>query len=57
MTTRCCETMTNSVNLRCDEHDDPFACPDALVDFSARFEDELPAEFQDARRLTPPHRE
>ncbi|MFF4485609.1 DUF6980 family protein [Streptomyces sp. NPDC001544] len=98
MTTHCCETMTYHVDLRCDEHDDPFDCPDALVDFSARFqeyglivhdggtssitigfcpwcgrrlpesqrdrwfeeperrgidpwEDELPAGFQDARRL------
>ncbi|MGW0989907.1 DUF6980 family protein [Streptomyces sp. NPDC002486] len=100
----CCEVMTDRVNVRCDRHDDPFDCPDALVDFIAKFqeygliihdggrssitiefcpwcgrrlpgsqrdrwfdelerrgvdpgEDEVPADFQDGRRLTSPRRE
>jgi hypothetical protein len=31
MTNHCCEAMTSRVNGRCDQHDDPFACPDALI--------------------------
>ncbi|MEV0305750.1 hypothetical protein AB0I13_32730 [Streptomyces prasinus] len=31
--------MTNRVNVCCDQHDNPFACPDALVDFSPRFQE------------------
>ncbi|MYS21835.1 hypothetical protein GA0115240_1352102 [Streptomyces sp. DvalAA-14] len=40
MTQHCCEEMTSRVNVRCDQHhDDPFACPDALIAFSADFQE------------------
>ncbi|MFD8740434.1 DUF6980 family protein [Streptomyces sp. NPDC059618] len=35
----CCETMTTNVNFHCDAHEDPYTCPDALVEFSARFQE------------------
>jgi hypothetical protein len=69
MTQHCCEAMARQANWRCDRHDDPFDCPDAVVVFSARFqeyglivhgrgidlsEDEVPAEFRDGRRLASP---
>ncbi|MER8013661.1 DUF6980 family protein [Streptomyces griseoluteus] len=39
MTTHCCEAMARQVNLPCDEHADPFSCPDALIEFSAKFQE------------------
>jgi hypothetical protein len=39
MTRHCCETMSRQVNVRCGQHDDPFDCPDALVRFSAKFQE------------------
>ncbi|MEW1580683.1 hypothetical protein AB0407_21545 [Streptomyces microflavus] len=39
MATHCCEAMNSRVNAPCDLHDDLFACPDALVGFSARFQE------------------
>ncbi|WKU48243.1 hypothetical protein Q3V23_31595 [Streptomyces sp. VNUA116] len=33
----CCEQMTRQVDWHCDTHADPYACPDALVTFSAKF--------------------
>jgi len=33
MTTHCCERMTEAVNHRCDQHPDPFDCPDNLIHF------------------------
>ncbi|KUL27206.1 DUF6980 family protein [Streptomyces regalis] len=39
MTEHCCDTMTSQVNWHCDQHGDPFACPDALIRFSARFQE------------------
>ncbi|WP_405623573.1 DUF6980 family protein [Streptomyces sp. NBC_00076] len=39
MTNHCCEAMTSRVNVCCDQHDGPFACPDTLVDFSAKFQE------------------
>jgi hypothetical protein len=39
MTHHCCDAMARQVNRRCDQHDDPFDCPDALVGFSARFQE------------------
>ena len=39
MIQHCCQAMTNQVNWHCDQHDDPFDCPDALVHFSARFQE------------------
>lgn len=29
--------MARQVDWRCDQHDDPFGCPDALVGFNPRF--------------------
>lgn len=31
--------MAHQVAGRCDRHDDPFECPDALVTFDARFQE------------------
>ncbi|MEV7728768.1 hypothetical protein AB0P15_29110 [Streptomyces sp. NPDC087917] len=31
--------MNSRVNVRCDRHDGPFACPDALIGFSAKFQE------------------
>ncbi|MGX2996897.1 DUF6980 family protein [Streptomyces sp. JNUCC 64] len=39
MTHHCCEAMSHQVDVRCDQHDDPFACPDALIDFNATFQE------------------
>lgn len=39
MAQHCCEAMTRQVSWRCDQHDDPFDCPDALVRFNARFQE------------------
>jgi hypothetical protein len=33
----CCEAMDRGVDPRCPRHPDPADCPDALVEFSARF--------------------
>ena len=27
----CCDMMGHQLNWKCDDHDDPFACPDALI--------------------------
>jgi hypothetical protein len=35
MLRHCCEMMTLKVNQVCDQHPDPFDCPDAIVLFSA----------------------
>jgi hypothetical protein len=35
----CCEDMTNQINHRCDEHPDPFDCPDSLIYYSDKFEE------------------
>ncbi|WP_331745170.1 hypothetical protein [Kitasatospora sp. NBC_01300] len=39
MANHCCEAMNSRVNAPCGQHDDPSACPDALVGFSARFQE------------------
>lgn len=39
MADHCCETMTHYANVDCDQHDDPFACPDSLITFDARFQE------------------
>ncbi len=39
MTTHCCEAMSRCLSVRCEQHDDPFACPDALIGFSAKFQE------------------
>ncbi|MFB7573689.1 DUF6980 family protein [Streptomyces sp. NPDC093064] len=35
MSNHCCDAMSSHVNRRCDQHDDPFACPDVLIGYSA----------------------
>lgn len=52
MTHHCCEAMTDRVDMRCAEHDDPFACPDALVDFSAKFQEYGLIIHDEARRVS-----
>ncbi|MGV9249028.1 DUF6980 family protein [Streptomyces sp. NPDC003710] len=37
MARHCRTAMTDRANWRCDRHEDPFACPDALILFTARF--------------------
>ncbi|MFE6697015.1 DUF6980 family protein [Streptomyces sp. NPDC057718] len=39
MTDHCCAVMTTQVNWHCDQHDTPSTCPDALIRFSARFQE------------------
>ncbi|WP_442818710.1 DUF6980 family protein [Streptomyces sp. NBC_01320] len=39
MTHHCCEEMTSQVSWHCDRHDDPSSCPDALVGFTAKFQE------------------
>ncbi|MCT6778887.1 hypothetical protein ABZ329_18695 [Streptomyces rubiginosohelvolus] len=39
MTDHCCEVMTTRVSWHCDRHDTPSTCPDALIRFSARFQE------------------
>jgi hypothetical protein len=39
MTQHCCEAMTDQANWRCDQHTDPFDCPDALIRFTAKFQE------------------
>jgi len=35
----CCETLGYQLNLRCDQHPDPFDCVDTLVYHSAQFDE------------------
>ena len=35
----CCELMDSFVNERCEEHPDPFDCPDRHIYYSARFDE------------------
>ncbi|MGW7258388.1 DUF6980 family protein [Streptomyces sp. NPDC054834] len=39
MTEHCCEAMTRQVNWLCDQHPDPFDCPDALIGFTPKFQE------------------
>ncbi|MEU8104605.1 DUF6980 family protein [Nonomuraea muscovyensis] len=39
MSEYCCDAMARQVAWRCDGHEDPFECPDALVKFDARFQE------------------
>ncbi|MFF9126883.1 DUF6980 family protein [Streptomyces sp. NPDC014889] len=39
MSNHCCEAMSSHVDMRCGVHDDPFACPDALIGYSAEFQE------------------
>ncbi|MBO2451414.1 hypothetical protein J4573_30290 [Actinomadura barringtoniae] len=35
----CCETMTRNLEYDCDLHEDPFDCGDAVVFYSAKFDE------------------
>ena len=37
--THCCARMASAVTFGCDQHDDQFECPDALVHFNERFDE------------------
>jgi hypothetical protein len=39
VTDHCCAEMTRHVDPHCDVHVDPYACPDALVGFVAKFQE------------------
>ncbi|WP_330235078.1 DUF6980 family protein [Streptomyces sp. NBC_00566] len=39
MTNHCCEAMSRQVDVSCAEHDNPYSCPDALIEFSAKFQE------------------
>jgi hypothetical protein len=34
--THCCEAMTRNVNHQCDQHENPFDCPDNLISYDIR---------------------
>ncbi|GAA5039126.1 hypothetical protein HNP84_003491 [Thermocatellispora tengchongensis] len=36
MNGHCCESMARQMAWHCDDHEDAFDCPDALVSFNAR---------------------
>ncbi|MDC3416310.1 DUF6980 family protein [Aquibacillus salsiterrae] len=35
----CCETMTRQVNYECDEHPNPYDCPEKLIHYDERFDE------------------
>ena len=35
----CCETMTEKVNYVCEQHKDPFDCPDNLLFYNSKFDE------------------
>lgn len=37
--THCCQRMEDQVTLQCDDHPDPFDCPDRVVVYSDRFDE------------------
>jgi hypothetical protein len=39
MKKHCCEMMTMNVDHSCQQHPDPFDCPDSLVSYSRRFDE------------------
>ncbi|WP_439589334.1 DUF6980 family protein [Hydrogenophaga sp.] len=39
MRSQCCQKMTDQVEFTCEQHPDVFDCPDALVFFSAKFDE------------------
>jgi len=34
--THCCEMMTENLEMKCEQHDSPFTCPDSLVYFNEK---------------------
>ncbi|MGM0924799.1 MAG: DUF6980 family protein [Bacillota bacterium] len=39
MKRHCCETMTQQVNSKCEEHSNPFDCPDYLIYYNNKFDE------------------
>lgn len=39
MTEHCCQAMRDELSATCAEHDDRFACPDALFHYDPRFDE------------------
>lgn len=39
MNKHCCKTMSDNVNYTCEEHNDPFECPDNLVFYNSKFDE------------------
>jgi hypothetical protein len=39
MSNHCCEQMNKQVSLACHQHADRFECPDALIDYSPKFDE------------------
>lgn len=35
----CCEMMETQINNKCDQHEDPFDCPNNLIYYSVRFDE------------------
>jgi hypothetical protein len=35
----CCDVMQHQVDYRCDQHHDPFDCPDNLIHYSDKFDE------------------
>ena len=35
----CCSSMTDQVNFVCEQHEDPFDCPDKLIFYSFKFDE------------------
>lgn len=35
----CCQAMEDQVNYRCDQHPDPYDCPDNLVNYIPKFDE------------------
>ena len=39
MKIHCCDSMTSRVAHQCDQHEDPFDCPDSLICYVDRFDE------------------
>jgi hypothetical protein len=35
----CCKEMTEALTFKCDQHDDPFDCPDSLICYIPKFDE------------------
>jgi hypothetical protein len=35
----CCDEITKRINHKCEQHDDPFECPDNLIFYSLKFDE------------------
>ncbi|WML46640.1 hypothetical protein RCG23_13365 [Neobacillus sp. PS3-34] len=39
MKNHCCRTMTRQVNNQCEEHSNPFECPDKLINYTEQYDE------------------